>query len=421
MIVPEARTTTRTAAPTSIRRESVVRGERLDHRKNSVDDHQQGSREEKHVGIGSGGFLTGPLLELVSRWDAASISNVAARRALWEIVSQPKYMNHRPSHRIVFVKTHKTGSSTLTSVLHSIATAHNLITPITTDTRPYEPQNHADYHILTLNTTHPNVSSAPYDIWCNHVLYDNLLTEQVVPSSQNRVVTIVRDPVIRMRSACQHYRCCPSQYDDPTVFERFEQSPKGQSFFGRRHGTDDHCHVDKSSREIVGTGLYPNKTFDENFLAILEKASAITTGDFLILVTERMIESMLVLWHTYQLHPLDVAYLSKKVVRTTSAVEKSNRTLVVEHMVRTWNPYDTKMHTVANEVLAKRMELIFPEPDQRIRAHEQLQSLNDLLFSACQVDDDQATEELEYWCNEKVLDSYAWNVVHLNRLQQQRT
>ena len=78
-----------------------------------------------------GAFLRGELLELVSKWEASSISTEEARHALWRIVSQPSYINHRPLYGIVFVKTHKTGSSTITSVLHSLATAHNLTTPIT--------------------------------------------------------------------------------------------------------------------------------------------------------------------------------------------------------------------------------------------------------------------------------------------------
>lgn len=80
--------------------------------------------------IPEGAFLRGELLELVTNWEASSITTEEAKSELWRIVSQPSYIHHRPQYGIVFVKTHKTGSSTVTSVLHSLATAHNLTTPI---------------------------------------------------------------------------------------------------------------------------------------------------------------------------------------------------------------------------------------------------------------------------------------------------
>ena len=364
-----------------------------------------------------GAFLRGELLELVNKWEASSISTEEARHALWRIVSQPSYINHRPLYGIVFIKTHKTGSSTITSVLHSLATAHNLLTPITMDTAPYIPQDEKHNHILNLKTTKPNVTSAPYDVWCNHVVYDNLLTDKVVPSSQHFVVTIVRDAATRLRSACQHYGCCPSEYSNDEMFNNFVLSNRAKRLFTNNK---QHCRVDQSSYQIVGTGLHANKSFAENFEAVLNEARH---NKFLLLVTERMVESMLVLWYFYKLHPLDVAFLSKKVAKTSlvSPQQASNKTIAAEHLIREWNPYDTRIHAVANELLTRHLELIFPHPTMRQRAQEQLQSLNDLLFHVCHPKQELGSStELHDWCEEKALDNWEWNRKHLQVIRKQQ-
>jgi hypothetical protein len=370
-----------------------------------------------------GAFLRGELLELVTKWEASSISSEEARHAVWQIVSQPSYVNHRPLYGIVFVKTHKTGSSTITSVLHSLATAHNLTTPITMDTRPYIPLDYKRFHILNLDTTNPNVTYAPYDVWCNHVVYDNLLTDEVVPSSRHFVVSIVRDAATRIRSACQYYGCCPSHHSNVDIFNNFVLSQRAKRLFFKNKG---HCRVDQSSYQIVGTGLlHANKSFAENFEAVLNQARR--RGNFLLLVTERMVESMLVLWHVYRLHPLDVAFLSKKVKTTTTTTttkvafqqKSSNKTIAAEALIREWNTYDTRLHAVANELLTRHLEFIFPNTTMRQRAQEQLQSLNDLLFHVCDPKQN-AGSELHDWCEEKAIDNWEWNKKHLEIIKKQR-
>lgn len=124
------------------------------------------------------------------------------------------------------------------------------------------------------------------------------------------------------------------------------------------------CRVDLSSYQIVGTGLQANKSFAENFEAVLNQARR---GNFLLLVTERMVESMLILWHVCRLHPLDVAFLSKKVKTTLVAFQQksSNKTIAAEALIREWNTYDTRLHAVANELLTRHLEFIFPNTTMR--------------------------------------------------------
>mmetsp|Transcript_62429 Transcript_62429/g.184696 ORF Transcript_62429/g.184696 Transcript_62429/m.184696 type:complete len:437 (-) Transcript_62429:74-1384(-) len=352
------------------------------------------------------------LSSLVQAWKNNETSVDSAKQKLWEIVISPEYINHRPSHGIVFVKTHKTGSSTVASVLHSIATSHKMITPVFEEdaqmANTWRPSKRPD--ILEMRTTNPSIKGAPYDIWTNHVTFDNLLLEKVVPSANGKVLSIVRDPATRTRSACDYYTTvcqCPSSKEDSSIWDKFALSDEGQKYYSRT--SKGLCGTDGSSYEIVGTGLHPDKSFQENFKEVIARAKS---GDFLLLVMERMLESMLVFWHEYKLHPLDVTYLSKKVRKED--VVKASETLAAESALHTMSLYDSKLHSVADELLTSKLQEIFSESSMK-QAYDDLEALNDMLHDACKSSD--AVPELSYWCLEKELDNVPWHKKHSKMLE----
>ena len=149
-------------------------------------------------------FFDVKLNNLVSDWSSSRVSAESAKQTLWDIIQNPLYKNHRPNKGIVFIKTHKTGSSTITSVLHSLATSHGLTAAISNqDGKLFETKE----AILTLPTTNPDhPNGAPYDVWSNHVVFDEILLNEAVPTSEGKFFSIVRDPGTRMQSVCQ----CPT-------------------------------------------------------------------------------------------------------------------------------------------------------------------------------------------------------------------
>jgi hypothetical protein len=358
-----------------------------------------------------------PLLKnLVVRWMNETISPEEAKKALFDVVSSDDYIMHRPNRGIVFIKTHKTGSSTVTSVLHSLATSHHNVTiPVVKKIDWDLRQKSTQTLILHLATTIAGVKGAPYDIWCNHVFFDNTLLEKVVPSARNTMVSIVRDPATQMRSACNYFGCCPADEGDTSVWDNYALSPKGQKEF-KSEKSKHECHIDRSSRLIVGNGIAPNKTFSENFDLVLDR---IQSNELLALVMERMEESLLAFWHSYSLHPLDVSFISKKV-RESLPDAKSDHTLKAEQAVREMSKFDLRLHKAANIALDVLMNDLFPGTGARTEAVAQLVALNDLVLKACTVVDEKHTPELNYWCKEKELDNTGWNEEHLKMLEDGR-
>mmetsp|Transcript_32229 Transcript_32229/g.68201 ORF Transcript_32229/g.68201 Transcript_32229/m.68201 type:complete len:442 (-) Transcript_32229:1125-2450(-) len=354
-------------------------------------------------------FLTPELDDLIRSWENSTLSDENAKSAIWGIVQSKSFVDHKPSHGIVFMKTHKTASSTITSILHSIATSHNLVAPVTKKTAPFDPRGaKGRKELLGLLTTIPGIQSAPYDIWCNHVKFHESLLTRAVPSSYGKLFSIVRDPGTRLRSACAYYHCCPAETEEE--WAEFVLSDHGKAGSWNK----GFCEFDQSSGEIYGPSLTK-----ETQAAVQSRANR---GELLLLVMERMSESMLVLWDFYKLHPLDVTFISQKVRTKNLNVEeeKSNRTKLAETLVREMNSYDSALHKFANTLLTKKVEALMPNKAIRDRAMKEVELLNDLLHHICQPNLYGVTSDLNFWCKEKTFDNVSWNDYHLRRVNSQK-
>jgi len=88
---------------------------------------------------------------------------------------------------IIFKKTHKTGSSTVTNILYRIAKKYNL--------KAFYPPLKKWYRTWTDD----NLPHETYNIWANHICADSAKLDRLVPDAF--VFTIVRRPEARFCSA----------------------------------------------------------------------------------------------------------------------------------------------------------------------------------------------------------------------------
>ncbi|EDO48204.1 predicted protein, partial [Nematostella vectensis] len=98
-----------------------------------------------------------------------------------------------PKKNVVFLKTHKTGSSTITNILHRYGEKHDLIFAL-----PAEGKNRLGWpwffqqnHVKQYNVT-PN-------ILCSHARYNKAVLTSLMPND-TVYVTILRDPVTQFES-----------------------------------------------------------------------------------------------------------------------------------------------------------------------------------------------------------------------------
>lgn len=265
------------------------------------------------------------------------------------------------------------------------------------------------------------------------------------------VVSIVRAPAAAMRSSCGYFHCCPANASDPSVWDNFVLSEEGRHFFNHSDDSRRSCDLERMSKEIVGTGLtglnasalqvagQKNKFLTaEERLALKTQyfVEAVERGEHILLVTERMPESMLLLWSAYSLHPLDVTYVSMKV-NSFSNTTKDERSLKAEEYLAAISPNDSLLHAVANKQLDKRLEYAFGDRAGVISARKHFETLNRLINHVCGlltvVEKSKgratsrvhttgkisvASRELEVFCQEKNRDGRSWHSFHSKRLKQ---
>ena len=145
-------------------------------------------------------FALCALLSISSCLDlSATIEEVRASLAHIQIRQRRSPVNARVE-RVIFIKTHKTGSSTVTSILHRYCRTYNKACFITSD-----PVNHPGA-IFTPDTRVEDFfrwNKRNIDIWSQHTRYWPELFSQIVPGG--RFLSIVRDPVTQVISAWDFY------------------------------------------------------------------------------------------------------------------------------------------------------------------------------------------------------------------------
>ena len=95
---------------------------------------------------------------------------------------------------MVFLKTHKTGSSTVTNILNRFGDRNNLVFVVPTEkyNRLGWPWFFQEEHMIHYNGTKPNML-------CSHARYNRAVLERVMPND-TIYVTILRDPVEHFES-----------------------------------------------------------------------------------------------------------------------------------------------------------------------------------------------------------------------------
>jgi len=373
------------------------------------------------------------LHDLVKKWKESDITVSQAALDLNRIVSDVEYIDHKPSEGMLMIKTHKTGSSTVASVLRSLAAMHNLRHPVLFHgnklhgTRTWDPRRRLD-EMLNFTSTDGS-RGAPYDVWAVHSKYDSVLFDDFLPST-GRILSIIRDPGTAMRSACAFFsNCgCPADRGNASVWNEFVLSHEGRDFFTKKVKRSG-CQLNRMTLQIVG-GVGNSVKYSNHTGKVQDWIEESYKRRHVLLVTERMVESMLVLWHEYNLHPLDVVFSSFKV--SSKSEQKDEESIEAENVIREMSPSDSQMYRHANLRLDSLLGTSFASSKVRENAIDELETMNDLLAQTCGTVTytdkhrfvygyDNLTIDvpsLQRFCEEKLLDGPQWHHRHYTSLKE---
>ncbi len=296
-----------------------------------------------------------------------------------------------PNEGVIFLKTHKTGGSTLVNIFR-----RNLCEPqrniLSNGTERFEKNRNCflpnsaqagktwkptqDWDRLVKysgNTWVGKKGKPPFEVWLQHVRYDKILETKLVPSAK-RVISIVRSPNSRFISAYYFYG-----HKNTTGMSMYQLVSKIEK--GKAPTFDYACGLDATIEEVTGRVGFSYKGgkrhMSQYYLdtAINQLVARVRSGKLILLVTDRYDESLLVLQKIMNWEGVgSIANIPLKD-RHSGVTYKSDRDDVAESLavkadkalnsrITALQPYDTFMYKLANRALDNLLTAWFPDKNK---------------------------------------------------------
>jgi hypothetical protein len=238
-----------------------------------------------------------------------------------------------PAENIVFLKTHKTASSTMQNIFfrYGLRTGLKIGLPMK-DTHNLGWPHMFKSNMLYDQSTTPNIIT-------NHMRFSRELT-RIMPQD-TKYVTILRSPVSQFNSIFSYYHHRPPFNHLPLKEEgmtQFLQAPSAEFWLARNPNFFDLGQNSKTENERV---------YDRVVNQIMDRFD-------LIMITDYFDESLILLKEELCLDMADILFFSINVNRPKT-VEKQNEEL--EQKIMKWNAADTALFNAANETFWRRIGL----------------------------------------------------------------
>ncbi|XP_043115743.1 galactose-3-O-sulfotransferase 2 [Puntigrus tetrazona] len=250
-----------------------------------------------------------------------------------------------PKNHIVFLKTHKTASSTILNILYRYGESHNLTfaLPLNMHSQLFYPAFFAAHFVEGVRTR----SVKEFHILCNHMRFSSLEVRKVMPKD-TFYFSILRNPVAMMESLFVYYKAIPAFRAVRSLEEFLIQG--GRSY----NASVPNNHY---ARNILTFDFGLDNTAPENGTDLDRRSAEVIAAmerDFpLILISEYFDESLVLLKHVLCWSLDDVSSF-----RLNSRSERSRRPLSAEtaERVKEWNSLDWRLYQHFNATFWKRID-----------------------------------------------------------------
>ena len=270
-----------------------------------------------------------------------------------------------PQHRIVFIKTHKTASSTTASILERYGYHHNLSFAV-------RPAGHiltetALFHRSVVDDALPistNCSDTSFDMLTNHARYNRPEMEAVVHHA--KYITIIREPVRQFESAFGYFEVPEKlgliKFDNP--LEEFMNHPTKYLNMRSYH----YYWQMMRNGQLFDLGLDHDSHDDE--YSVDYKIATLAKELDLVMVTEYFHESLVLLRKLLCWDMEDLLYLSNGVRNSKRRYEITPE---LRNKIRRWNHADMKLYDHFNQTFWKQIEDYGPSFSEDLATFRRLQ------------------------------------------------
>ncbi|XP_071950152.1 galactosylceramide sulfotransferase-like [Antedon mediterranea] len=239
--------------------------------------------------------IEGKKLMNITREKATSSSSINKENKMY---TAKQYEVCIPKQQILFLKTHKTGSSTLTSILQVYGFLRNLTFAV--------PKTGAQIISRGFFRT-DQVRPGKYDMLVNHARYSRTEMQKVMKPNTT-YITIFRDPSTQIESNFEYFLLRNTFHLEnmPNPFQTFAENP---SYYYSKYGQRSPFRHYMKNPNLYDLGLKESQQEDRG---VVEKFIAKIAKEFdLVLIQEYFNESLLLLKKLMCWEIDDILYLSK--------------------------------------------------------------------------------------------------------------
>ena len=259
----------------------------------------------------------------------------------------------KPKTKIIFIKTHKTGSTTTASIFERFGFQNKLlfVLPrgghVLANEKPFTRKSAVPIPRGMLKT-HPH-----YDILANHAVYTRKEMDLAIPNAT--YITILRDPVHQLESAFGYFEMARGmQIKSANPFQTFMQDP-GYFYTHRNYS----MKTRSKNGQLYDLGL-PQKAYSSGDSARIfqAKIDALDKELDLVMLTEYFDESLVLMRKLLCWSYDDILYVSNGI-RSKSHRFPISTTL--RDKVRKWNAGDVMLYNHFNRTFWRKVREYGPD------------------------------------------------------------
>ncbi|XP_071951875.1 galactose-3-O-sulfotransferase 2-like [Antedon mediterranea] len=297
--------------------------------------------------------------------------NTTVKSAVSHLLHLNNQETCKPHNMFVFLKTHKTGSSTLTTTIQRYGYIRNLTIAI--------PKH--DSHVISSGKFKPSqVYPGKYDMLVNHVRFDKKKMQKVMKNG-TKYFTIIRDPRTQIESVFGYFTLFKPLHLSPiSGFENFISKPR---FFLNKYRHFRMRNYLKNPN-LFDLGFAPKKMEKQDLVdAAVKKISKELD---LVLIYEYYNESLLLLRKLLCFSFEDILYVPKGMRSDKRRYTVSDN---LRESINKWSWADAKLYEEFNKTFWRKIEEYGPTFETDLKYFESLleEKLKNCTFTGKSTDD----------------------------------
>ncbi|EGD75464.1 hypothetical protein PTSG_12451 [Salpingoeca rosetta] len=370
-------------------------------------------KTNRAVGGGGGGrSMGGLLLPMTVAVAAAVMVLMATQPTPAHAEDDMTFISDLPTctdarKKFVYIKTHKTGSSTIANMFHRFANKYGLHLALPKDNTFYAWPMLDKSRIL--NSIWDYDQSKTFDGLCSaHVRYAPDALDKLVPNAA--YVTVLRSPVTHVKSSWSYWGVANHirANGGPTLtLDKFMENPNKYWSVANR---GDRILLLNSQAYDLGLSNEPSKSQVENLIKTLEKR-------FFVLITDHMDESLVMMKRMFCWETEDILYISLKS-HSHRKPDTSAATRIRNERIVKMNWADQMLFDHFNQTLFKLIEeetgfaeelAYFKERKKRLSEYCRRYSGYDEIAHRVQIEEKKHIGEQDRMCHLVMMDSQSFS------------